>query len=54
MYGKTNFILWTLEKINNLSVDCDFWSRVSLNVLLEKRSLNLFNENYPVIDDFTW
>jgi hypothetical protein len=24
----------------------------SLNVLLEKRSLNLFNENYPVIDDW--
>jgi hypothetical protein len=30
---------------------CDFWSRSEYNVLLEKRSLNLFNENY-VIDDW--
>jgi ADP-ribose pyrophosphatase YjhB (NUDIX family) len=42
------------RKINNLSVDCVIFGlgSDSLNVLLEKRSLNLFNENYPVIDDW--
>jgi hypothetical protein len=42
------------RKINNLSVDCVIFGlgQISLNVLLEKRSLNLFNENYPVIDDW--
>jgi hypothetical protein len=49
MYGKTNFILWTLEKINNLSVDCVIFGLGSdnFNVLLKKRSLNLYNEIYP-------
>ncbi|MCW2120969.1 NUDIX hydrolase [Flavobacterium sp. 7A] len=42
------------RKINNLSVDCVIFGLGSenLNVLLQKRSLNLYNENYPVIDDW--
>ncbi|MCG9791733.1 NrtR DNA-binding winged helix domain-containing protein [Flavobacterium algicola] len=42
------------RKINNLSVDCVIFGLGpdNLNVLLQKRSLNLYNENYPVIDDW--
>jgi ADP-ribose pyrophosphatase YjhB (NUDIX family) len=42
------------RKINNLSVDCVIFGLGSdnLSVLLEKRSLNLYNDNYTVIDDW--
>ena len=42
------------RKINNLAVDCVIFGLGSdcLFVLLKKRSLNLFNENYPIIDDW--
>ncbi|WP_366186178.1 NUDIX hydrolase [Flavobacterium ovatum] len=42
------------RKISNLSVDCVIFGLGSdnLSVLLEKRSLNLYNDNYPIIDDW--
>lgn len=42
------------RKINNLSVECVIFGldTDSLNVLLSKRSLNLYNDNYPVINDW--
>ncbi|GIZ09323.1 NUDIX hydrolase [Flavobacterium sp. UMI-01] len=42
------------RKISNLSVDCVIFGlgADSLNVLLRKRTLNLFNDNYPEIDDW--
>ena len=42
------------RKRDNVSVDCVIFglSETGLNVLLRKRTLNLFNENYPVIDDW--
>jgi len=42
------------RKISNLSVDCVIFGlgSDSLSVLLQKRSLNLYNENYLVIDDW--
>ena len=42
------------RKINNLAVDCVIFGlgTDNLYVLLKKRSLNLFNENYPVIEDW--
>ena len=42
------------RKISNLSVDCVIFGlgSDSLSVLLRKRTLNLFNDNYPEIDDW--
>lgn len=42
------------RKINNLSVDCVLFGLGSdhLSVLLRKRVLNLYNDNFPVIDDW--
>tara|TARA_R110000868_G_scaffold1389_1_gene10661 strand:- start:685 stop:1413 length:729 start_codon:yes stop_codon:yes gene_type:complete len=43
------------RKIDNLSVDCVVFrlEENTLNVLLRKRTLNLYDENFPVIDDWT-
>lgn len=42
------------RKINNLSVDCVIFGLGSdnLSILLQKRSLNLYNDNYPIVDDW--
>ncbi|WP_418264629.1 NUDIX hydrolase [Flavobacterium faecale] len=42
------------RKINNLSVDCVIFGlgTDNLSVLLQKRTLNLYNDNYPLIDDW--
>ncbi len=42
------------RKISNLSVDCVIFGlgADSLSVLLRKRTLNLYNDNYPAIDDW--
>lgn len=42
------------RKINNLSVECVIFGldTDNLSVLLKKRTLNLFDDNYPVIDDW--
>jgi 8-oxo-dGTP diphosphatase len=42
------------RKIGNLSVDCVIFGlgTDNLNVLLCKRTLNLYNDNYPAIDDW--
>lgn len=42
------------RKINNLSVECVIFGLDSdnLNVLLSKRKLNLYNDNFPIIDDW--
>lgn len=42
------------RKINNLSVDCVIFGlgEDNLSVLLHKRTLNLYNDNFPVIDDW--
>ena len=42
------------RKINNLSVACVIFGldADNLNVLLNKRTLNLFDDNFPVIDDW--
>ena len=42
------------RKRDNVSVDCVIFglNEAGLNVLLRKRSLNMFDENYPVIDDW--
>ncbi|MBC5837713.1 NUDIX hydrolase [Flavobacterium muglaense] len=42
------------RKINNLSVDCVLFGLGPdhLSVLLHKRALNLYNDNFPIIDDW--
>lgn len=42
------------RKINNLSVDCVLFGLGpdNLNVLLHKRTLNLYNDHFPIIDDW--
>lgn len=42
------------RKRDNVSVDCVIFglNDLGLNVLLRKRTLNMFDENYPVIDDW--
>jgi len=42
------------RKRDNVSVDCVIFglNELGLNVLLRKRTLNVFDENYPVIDDW--
>lgn len=42
------------RKIDNLSVDCVVFCLIdnSLNVLLRKRSLNMYDDNLPIIDDW--
>ncbi|MGO4821714.1 MULTISPECIES: NUDIX hydrolase [unclassified Flavobacterium] len=42
------------RKINNLSVECVIFGldADNLNVLLHKRTLNLYNDNFPIIDDW--
>ena len=42
------------RKRDNVSVDCVIFGLDSdgLNILLRKRKLNMFNDNYPVIDDW--
>ena len=42
------------RKINNLSVECVIFGLDSdnLNVLLSKRKLNLYNDSFPIIDDW--
>ncbi|MGQ1786383.1 NUDIX hydrolase [Saccharicrinis sp. GN24d3] len=42
------------RKIDNVSVDCVIFGLASdsLNILLSKRTLNMFTDAYPVIDDW--
>ncbi|WP_027470488.1 NUDIX hydrolase [Saccharicrinis fermentans] len=42
------------RKIDNVSVDCVIFGlgSDSLNILLSKRTLDMFNDNYPVVDDW--
>jgi 8-oxo-dGTP diphosphatase len=42
------------RKINNLSVDCVIFGlgEDNLSVLLHKRTLNLYDDNFPIIDDW--
>jgi ADP-ribose pyrophosphatase YjhB (NUDIX family) len=42
------------RKIDNISVDCVIFGlgTDSLNILLSRRRLDMFNDNYPVIDDW--
>jgi 8-oxo-dGTP diphosphatase len=42
------------RKINNLSVDCVIFGlgEDNLSILLHKRTLNLYNDNFAVIDDW--